>query len=245
MLHPTFVSPPEPEVIDVNNDRNIRQQTAPDTTHDALLQRILQLQENLADQRRREQEQEQLRVAQQRSRKNDARSAASRCNGPITATTGRATFELPFNRVVSEYERRAEDPIKQYEKISTTRTLTLQEQIHLQALHRQFLEAGTAVNAASQTASNQAMTLDLAAAAGRPSRPQPRGQLFMGNSFSSGSTSQFDLQPPPPGRGVSSTTNPFGDTTFGASGLTEPFGSNVFDIRLPTPAQAPSTMNID
>jgi hypothetical protein len=52
VLYPSFVPPPEPEVIDVDNDRNVRQQAAPDTTNDALLQRILQLEENLADQRR-------------------------------------------------------------------------------------------------------------------------------------------------------------------------------------------------
>jgi hypothetical protein len=45
VLHPTFVPPPEPEVIDVDNDRNVRQRAAPDTTNDALLQRILQLEE--------------------------------------------------------------------------------------------------------------------------------------------------------------------------------------------------------
>jgi hypothetical protein len=51
VLHPTFVPPPELEVIDVDNDRNVRQRAAPDTTNDALLQLILQLKENLADQR--------------------------------------------------------------------------------------------------------------------------------------------------------------------------------------------------
>jgi hypothetical protein len=62
VLHPSFVPPPEQEVIDVDNDRNVRQRAAPDTTNDALLQRILQLEENLADQRRRE---EQLRTTHQ------------------------------------------------------------------------------------------------------------------------------------------------------------------------------------
>jgi hypothetical protein len=41
VLHPAFVPPPELEVIDVNNDRNVRQRAAPDTTNDALLQGIL------------------------------------------------------------------------------------------------------------------------------------------------------------------------------------------------------------
>jgi hypothetical protein len=59
VLHPSFVPLPEPEVIDVDNGRNVRQQAAPDTTNYSLLQRILQLEENLADQRRRE---EQLRA---------------------------------------------------------------------------------------------------------------------------------------------------------------------------------------
>jgi hypothetical protein len=66
----------------------------------------------------------------------------------------------------------------------------------------------------------------------------------MGDGFSSGSTSQFDLPPPPPGREFSSTTNPFGDTVFGTSGLTGPQGSNVFNMELPAPAQTPATMNI-
>jgi hypothetical protein len=66
----------------------------------------------------------------------------------------------------------------------------------------------------------------------------------MGDGFSSGSTSQFDLPPPPPGREFSSTTNPFGDTAFGTSGLTGPLGSNVFNMELPAPAQAPATTNI-
>jgi hypothetical protein len=133
VLHPTFTPPPEPEVIDVDNDRNVRQRAAPDTTNDALLQRVLQLEENLADQRRREQEQEQLRATQQVA--SAAATAPLRhslrnpTNGP--PTTGRATFKLPFDRVVSEYERRAEDPVERYENISTTRTLTPQEQTHL------------------------------------------------------------------------------------------------------------------
>jgi hypothetical protein len=108
-----------------------------------------------------------------------------------------------------------------------------------------------AINAATQTASNCAMALvncamalERATAAGRPSQPHPPGQSFMGSDFSSGSTSQFDLPPPPPGREFSSTTNPFGDTVFGTSGLTRPPGSNVFDIELLLPAQAPATMNI-
>jgi hypothetical protein len=63
VLHPNFVPPPEQEVID--DGRNVRHRASPDTTNDALLQRILQLKENLADQRRREKEQEQLRATQQ------------------------------------------------------------------------------------------------------------------------------------------------------------------------------------
>jgi hypothetical protein len=104
-------------------------------TNDALLQRILQLEENLADQRRRE---EQLRTTHQ------ATSAAAPAylrpllrnptSGP--PTTGQKTFDLPFDRVVSEYERRAEDAIEHYENISTIRTFTPQEQTHLQTLHR-------------------------------------------------------------------------------------------------------------
>jgi hypothetical protein len=66
----------------------------------------------------------------------------------------------------------------------------------------------------------------------------------MGDGFSSGSTSQFDLPSPPPGTGFSSTTNPFGDTAFGTSGLTGPLGLNVFNMELPAPAQALATMNI-
>jgi hypothetical protein len=135
VLHPSFVPPPEPEVIDVDNDRNVRQRASPDTTNDALLQRILQLEENLEDQRRRE---EQLRTTHQ------ATSAAApahlrpslRNPTPVPPTTGRATFDLPSNRVVLEYERRAEDAIERYENISTSRTLTPQEQTHLQTLHR-------------------------------------------------------------------------------------------------------------
>jgi hypothetical protein len=105
VLHPSFVPPPEPEVIDVDNDRNVRQRAAPDTTNDALLHRILQLEENLADQRRQE---EQLRTTHQAtSTAAPAQLRPSLCNpttGPLT--TGRATFDLPFDRVVSEYERR-------------------------------------------------------------------------------------------------------------------------------------------
>jgi hypothetical protein len=66
----------------------------------------------------------------------------------------------------------------------------------------------------------------------------------MSNGFSTGPTLQFDLPPPPPGTGLSSTTNPFRDTAFGTSGLTGPLGSNVFNIELPTLAKAPATMNI-
>jgi hypothetical protein len=91
---------------------------------------------------------------------------------------------------------------------------------------------------------NRAIALERATATGRPSQLHPTGQSFMGSGFSSGSTSQFDLPPPPPGREFSSTTNPFGDTAFGMSGLTGPLGSNVFNIELPAPAQAPATMNI-
>jgi hypothetical protein len=72
VLPPSFVPPPEPEVISVDNDRNVRQRAALDTTNDAFLQRILQLEENLADQRRRE---EQLRTTHQ---------ATSFCTYPIT-----------------------------------------------------------------------------------------------------------------------------------------------------------------
>jgi hypothetical protein len=66
----------------------------------------------------------------------------------------------------------------------------------------------------------------------------------MGNGFSAGSASQFDLPPPSPGTGLSSTTNPFGDTAFGTLGLTGPLGSNLFNMEIPAPAQAPATMNI-
>jgi hypothetical protein len=86
--------------------------------------------------------------------------------------------------------------------------------------------------------------LQQATATERPSHLHPTGQSFMGDGFSSGSTSQFDLPPPPPGTGFSSTTNPFVDTAFGTSGLTGPLGSNVFNMELPAPAQAPATMNI-
>jgi hypothetical protein len=75
-------------------------------------------------------------------------------------------------------------------------------------------------------------------------RANPIGHHFKGNSFSTGSTSQSDLPPHPPGTGLSSTTNPFGDTAFGTAGLTGPLGSNVFNMELPAPAQAPATMNI-
>jgi hypothetical protein len=135
VLHPNFVLPPEPEVIDANNNRNVRQRAALDTTNDPLLQRILQLKENLADQRRQE---EQLRATHQAtSAAAPAQVHPSLCN-PTTSppTTGRAMFDLQFDRVVSEFERRAEDAIEQYRNISTTRTLTPQEQTHLQTLHR-------------------------------------------------------------------------------------------------------------
>jgi hypothetical protein len=250
VLHPSFIPPPEPEVINVDNDRNVRQRAAPDTTNDALLQGILQLEENLADQRRRE---EQLRATHQVTSTAAPAQLRPSLRNPTTGppTTGRATFDLPFDRVVSEYERRAEDAIEQYENISTTRTLTPQDHTHLQTLHQQFPQAGTAITRATFRASdramslaNRAMTLQRATATDRPSHPHPNGQSFMGDGFSSGSTSQFDLPPPPPGREFSSTTNQFGDTAFGTSGLTGPLGSNVFDIELPAPAQAPATMNI-
>jgi hypothetical protein len=75
-------------------------------------------------------------------------------------------------------------------------------------------------------------------------RTNPIGHHFRCNGFSTGSTSQFDLPPQPPGTGLSSTTNPFEDTAFGKSGLTGPMGSTVFNMDLPAPAQAPATMNI-
>jgi hypothetical protein len=132
---------------------------------------------------------------------------------------------------VLEYEQRAEDAIEHYENISTTRTLTPQEQTHLQTLHRHFPQAGTALTRATKRASDHAMALHRATATERPSQPNPIGQSFMGNGFSAGSTSQFDLPPLPPGTGLSSTTNPFGDTAFGTSGLTGPLGSNVFELQ--------------
>jgi hypothetical protein len=123
VLHPSFVPPPEPEVIDVDNNRNVRQRAAPDTTNDALLQPILQLEENLADQRRRE---EQLRTTHQAMSTAAPAQLRSSLRNPTTGplTTGQATFDLPFDRVVSEYERRAEDAIERYKNISSTRTLT-------------------------------------------------------------------------------------------------------------------------
>jgi hypothetical protein len=242
VLHPSFVPPPEPEVIDVDNDRNVRQRAAPDTTNNALLQRILQLEENLADQRHRATHQATRAAAPAYLR------PSLRNPTPGSPTTGRTTFDLPFDRVVSEYERRAEDAIK---NISTTRTLTPQEQTHLQTLHRQFPQAGMTLTRATERASDRAMTLanctmtlQRATATERPSHLNPTGQSFMGNGFRTGSTSQFDLPPPQPGTGLSSTTNPFGDTTFGTSGLTGPLGSNVFNMELPAPAPAPAIMNI-
>jgi hypothetical protein len=243
VLHPTFIPPPEPEVINVDNSRNVRQRAAPDTTNDALLQRIIQLEENLVDQRRQE---EQLRSTHQATSAAAPAQLRPLLRNPTTGppTTGRATFDLPFSRVVSEYERRAEDAIERYENILTTRTLIPQERTHLQILHQQFPQAGTAITRATVRASDRAMALEQATATERPSHPHPTGQSFMGSGFSSGSTSQFDLPPPPPGSEFSSTTNPFGDTAFGTSGLTGPLGSNVFDMELPAPAQAPATMNI-
>jgi hypothetical protein len=144
-----------------------------------------------------------------------------------------------------------DDAIERYKNISTTRTLTPQEQTHLQTLHRQFPQAGTVITRATERASyramalaNRAMALQRATATERPSHPHPTDHSFMGGGFSSGSTSQFDLPPPPPGTGFSSTTNPFGDTAFGTSGLTGALGLNVFNMELPAPAQAPATMNI-
>jgi hypothetical protein len=90
---------------------------------------------------------------------------------------------------------------------------------------------------------DRAMALARATATERLSHWNPIGHPFMGNGFSTGSTLQFDLPPQPPGTGLSSTTNPFGDTVFGTSGLTGPLGSNVFNMELPAPAQAPATMN--
>jgi hypothetical protein len=91
---------------------------------------------------------------------------------------------------------------------------------------------------------DRAMALARANPTERPSHRNLIGHPFMGNGFSTGSTSQFDLPPQPPGTGLSSTTNPFGDTAFGTSGLTGPLGSNVFNMELPAPAQAPAKMNI-
>jgi hypothetical protein len=88
------------------------------------------------------------------------------------------------------------------------------------------------------------MALQRVTATELPSHLHPNSQSFVGNGFSSGSTLQFDLPPPPLGREFSSTTNPFGDTAFGTSGLTGPLGSNVFDMELPALAQAQATMNI-
>jgi hypothetical protein len=120
-----------------------------------------------------------------------------------------------------------------------------------QTLHQQSPQVGTAITRATERASdraialaNRALALQRATATERPSHPHPTGQTFMGDGFSSGSTSQFDLLPPPPGTGFSSTTNPFGDTAFGISALTGPLGLNVFNMELPAPAQAPATMNI-
>jgi hypothetical protein len=144
VLHPSFVPPPEPEVIDVDNDRNVRQQAASDTTYDALLQRILQLKENLADQRRRE---EQLRTTHQATSTAAPASLRPLLRNPTPGppTTGRTTFDIPFDQFVSEEERRAEDVIEHYDNISTTRTLAPQEHTQLQTLHRQFPQAGTAL----------------------------------------------------------------------------------------------------
>jgi hypothetical protein len=88
------------------------------------------------------------------------------------------------------------------------------------------------------------MALQRATATKRPSHPHLSGQSFMGDGFSSGSTSQYDFSPPPPETGFSRTTNPFGDTAFGKSGLTGPLGSNMFNMELPAPARAPASMNI-
>jgi hypothetical protein len=91
---------------------------------------------------------------------------------------------------------------------------------------------------------NRVMALQRATATEQQSHPYPAGQSFMGDGLSSGSTSQFDLPPSPPGTGFSSTTNPSGDAAFGTSGLTGPLGSNVFNMELPAPAQVPATMKI-
>jgi hypothetical protein len=63
------------------------------------------------------------------------------------------------------------------------------------------------------------MALQQETATERPSQPYPTNQSLMDDSFSSRSTSQFDLPPQLPGRGFSSTTNPFGDTAFETSGF--------------------------
>jgi hypothetical protein len=111
VLHPSFFPPPEPEVIDVDNHRNVRQRAAPDTTNDALLQRILQLEENLADQRRRE---EQLRTTHPAMSTAAPAQLRPSLRNPTTGppTTGQATFDLPFDRVVSEYEQWGEVRVK-------------------------------------------------------------------------------------------------------------------------------------
>ena len=247
-FHPSFVPPPEPEVIDVDNDRNVRPRPAPpDTSNDALLQRILQLEENLQEQQRLR------RTAPQHAVRRTAplQSALRPPNAP-PATAERASFDVPFDRVVSEYERRAEDAIERYENISTTRTLTTQEQTHLRALHRQFPEAGDAIDNAARAEANRVQALEAAAIASRSLRSHPRVQPVTDNGFSSGSSSQFDHQQPPPTGGDSnatnpfgtSTTNPFGDTAYGTSGLTGPFASNTFVMGLPTPEQTPATMDI-
>jgi hypothetical protein len=97
VLHPTFVPPPEPEVINVDNDRNVRQRAAPDTTNDALLQRILQLEENLADQQRRE---EQLRATHLATSAAAPTQLRPLLRNPTTGppTTGRTTFDRKCQR---------------------------------------------------------------------------------------------------------------------------------------------------
>jgi hypothetical protein len=152
---------------------------------------ILQLEENLADERRRE---EQLRTTHQATNAAAPAQLRPSLRNPTACppTTGRATFDLPFDRVVLEEERRAEDAIKRYENISTTRTLTPQEQTHLQTLHQQFPQAGTAITRATERASDRAMALQQATATEQLSHLHPTGQSFMGNGFSAGSTSQLD-----------------------------------------------------
>jgi len=243
-LHPSFIPEPPPEVIDVDDDRNVRQRTAtPETPTDALLQRVIQLEASLTEQRRQSLLAEGLAEQQRQYRdlqlqNNTARNAAaSALRSSLRSTVPPLPAPRGWDRVVSEYERRAEDSIEKYNHIAITRPLSTQERTHLQHLLHKFPEAAEEVHRRNGGSTNTTFR-DMGSTTFEAPVYHPTSTVntpFRGNGFSTGSTSQFA----PPAGTTTTNANPFGDTAYGTSGLTGPFGNTAFNLGTPAPAPPP------